>query len=328
MTASDLWKGRNVLVTGCTGFLGPWLVEALLARGCRVVGLMRDATPDSRLFRDGLAAKIVLVKGNVKDLALMERIVGEYEIRTAFHLAAQSIVGIANETPVSTFESNVLGTWNLLEACRRARRVEQVVVASSDKAYGPATRLPYVETDALAGRTPYEVSKSAADLIGQSYWHTYRLPVTVVRCANLFGGGDLNFSRIVPGTIRSGLRGEAPVIRSDGKPLRDYLYVQDGALAYVHLAELMATQASLLGEAFNFSYEQPMGVLDFVKRILALIGREGLEPVVLNQAHGEIPEQYVSSEKARRMLAWRPTVELDDAITRTLAWYRDYFARR
>jgi CDP-glucose 4,6-dehydratase len=301
-------------------------VEALLERGGRLIGLVRDLPSDSRLARDGLGQRITIIRGGVEDLALMEQVLNTYEIRTVFHLAGQSIIGVANKEPVATLESNVRGTWNVLEACRRTPCVEQALVASSDKAYGPAHQLPYLETHPLAGRTPYEVSKSAADLIAQCYWHTYRLPVAIVRCANLFGGGDLNFSRIVPGTIRSGLKGEAPVIRSNGKHLRDYLYVEDAALAYLRVAEAMKADQTVPGEVFNFSYGVPLSVLELVDRILASLGRPDLTPVVLNQATNEIPEQYLSSKKAASRLGWRPTVPMDEALRRTLDWYRRYLA--
>ncbi|OFW30254.1 MAG: hypothetical protein A3I00_05340 [Betaproteobacteria bacterium RIFCSPLOWO2_02_FULL_64_12] len=325
MTAAPLWRERSVLVTGCAGFLGAWLVEALLARESRVVGLVRRATPESRLFWERLAEKVVVVQGDVRDLAPLERVVGEYGIRTVFHLAAQSIVETGREIPVATLESNVQGTWNVLEACRRVGRVEQVLIASSEKASERAGRLVGVEGEVLAGLTPYEASKGAAELIARSYWHTYGLPMAVVRCANLFGGGDLNFTRIVPGTIRAGLRGEPPVIRSDGTPLGDYLYVEDGAMAFLRVAEAMAADPSVSGTVFNFSYDQQTRVLDLVRRILALLGRADLVPVVLNTTRSVVTTTHAGSDDARRRLGWRPAVGMDEAILRTIAWYRRHF---
>jgi len=322
VTAALLWRERRVLVTGCAGFLGAWLVEALLASGSRVVGLVRHAAPESRLFRERLVEKIVVVEGDVRDLALLERAIDEHGIQTVFHLAAQSIVEAGREAPVATLESNVQGTWSVLEACRRVGRMEQVLIASSERASEHAGRLAGIGGEVPGGLTPYEASKVAAELIARSYWQTYRLPVTVVRCANLFGGGDLNFTRIVPGTIRAGLKGEPPVIRSDGTPLRDYLYVEDGAMAFLLVAEAMATDPSVCGTTFTFSYDRQIRVLDLVRRVLALLGRADLAPVVLNTAPSEVSTTPAGREDARRRLGWRPAVGMDEAILRTIAWYR------
>lgn len=323
---------RPVLVTGCTGFLGAWLCDRLAGLGAGVVGLVRDFVPTSRLFggdpgapRQGPPPGVVLVSGDVRDRDLLERVMGEYEIETVFHLAAQTIVGIANRNPVSTFESNVAGTWNVLEAARRSPRVRRVVMASSDKAYGSHDALPYDEGMALRGEHPYDVSKSCADLIARSYFVTYRTPVTVTRCANLYGGGDLNWNRLVPGVIRDAASGRRPVIRSDGTLVRDYLYVEHAVDAYLLTARSMDDQA-VHGEAFNFSTENQMTVLDLTRRILALMGSD-LEPDVRAEAIHEIPHQYLSAEKARRVLGWSARLDLDEGLRRTIAWYRAFLAR-
>jgi len=253
----------------------------------------------------------------------MERSLGEYEIDTVFHLAAQTIVGIANRNPVSTFESNIRGTWALLEACRRSPKVKSIVVASSDKAYGDCDKLPYDETTPLEGRHPYDVSKSCSDLIAQMYAKSYCLPVVITRCGNFYGGGDLNWNRIVPGTIRSILRNERPVIRSDGKFIRDYFYVEEGARAYMHLAEKLAKDSSLIGEAFNFSNELQVTVLELVAKIQKAVG-SNLEPDVRNEASNEIIHQYLSAKKARERLSWAPELSLDDGLVKTVAWYREF----
>src|SRR5947208_1022977 len=251
MTA--FWRDRPTLVTGATGLVGGWVVRRLAEVGANVVCLIRDWVPDCELVRAKLIDRTTVVRGELCDGSRCERVLGEYEIDTVIRLAAQTIVGIANRKPVSTFETNIQGTWALLEACRRSPKVKQIVVASSDKAYGDQEKLPYDESTPLQGRHPYDVSKSCADLIGQTYAHTYRLPVAITRCGNFYGPGDLNWNRIVPGTIRSVLRGERPVIRSDGTHIRDYFYVEDGAAAYLALAEKLAADPSLRGEAFNFS---------------------------------------------------------------------------
>ncbi len=317
------WRDRPTLVTGATGLVGGWLVRHLLAAGADVVCLVRDWVPQCELVRSGLIEQVKVVRGSVASLRGLERLLGEYEIDTVFHLAAQTIVGIANRNPLSTFETNIRGTWLVLEACRRSPTVRQIVLASSDKAYGEQPQLPYTESAPLAGQHPYDVSKSCADLIARCYALTYRLPVCVTRCGNFYGGGDLNWNRIVPGTIRAVLRGQRPVIRSDGRSLRDYLYVEDGAAAYMLLAERLAACPDLAGEAFNFSYESPLAVVELVERILAAMGSE-LVPVIQNHAPHEIRHQYLSAEKARRVLGWSPRFDLAEGLRRTIAWYREY----
>jgi CDP-glucose 4,6-dehydratase len=321
---TDFWRDRPVFVTGASGLLGSWLVQRLLRAGADVVCLVRDWVPQSELVRGGVLDNVKVVRGDVCDRETVERALGEYEIDTVIHLAAQTIVGIANRNPVSTFESNVAGTWTLLEACRRSPKISSVVVASSDKAYGEHEQLPYNEDAPLVGRHPYDVSKSCADLIAQAYASTYDLPVAITRCGNLYGGGDLNWNRIVPGTIRSVLRGQQPVVRSDGQFVRDYFYVEDGAAANMSLAERLASDASLKGHAFNFSNETQVTVLELVERILKSMDSD-LEPEVRNEAVNEIRRQYLSAEKARTVLDWRPLFTLDEGLRATIAWYRDFF---
>src|ERR1700733_5967065 len=328
--ARTFWRDRSVLVTGCTGLLGSWLTSKLVEHEALVVGLIRDWVPESELFRSGVSSEIRVVGGDVQDQATLERLLGEYEVDTVFHLAAQTIVGIANRNPVSTFESNIQGTWNVLEACRRSPSVKSIVVASSDKAYGDQETLPYSEDTPLEGRHPYDVSKSCADLIAQAYGKTYALPVAITRCGNFYGGGDLNWNRIVPGTIRSVLRGERPVIRSNGKFVRDYFYVEDGAAAYMLLAEKLLCNApsitnALRGQAFNFSNEIQVTVLELVDIILKKLN-SSLEPEVRNEASNEIRHQYLSACRARTELGWSPLFTLDEGLNQTISWYREFFA--
>lgn len=321
----SFWRDRPTLVTGATGLVGGFVVRDLLDRGADVVCLIRDDNPHCELVRSGSLRRVRVVRGDLCDQALLERSLGEYEVDTVIHLAAQTIVGIANRNPVSTFESNIRGTWLLLEACRRSPLVKQIVVASSDKAYGEHEQLPYSEDAPLQGRHPYDVSKSCADLICQSYARSFGLPVVVTRCGNFYGGGDLNFTRIVPGTIRSVLRGERPIIRSDGTYIRDYFYVEDGAAAYLHLAQCLAQRPELRGEAFNFSTEIQVTALELVRRIMQLMDAR-TEPIILNQAQNEIRHQYLCAVKARQVLGWKPLFTLDEGLKRTIAWYRDYFS--
>lgn len=323
MTVAGFWDDRNVFVTGCTGILGSWMTRELVARGANVVGLVRDRVPQSLVVNSDEWRRVTTVHGAVEDLDVVERALNEYEIESVFHLAAQTIVGTANRSPLSTFESNIKGTWVLMEAARRTKSVKRIVVASSDKAYGDHATLPYDETFALQGRHPYDVSKSCTDLITQSYHTTFGLPVTITRCGNLYGGGDLNWNRIVPGTIKSLLRGEPPVIRSDGTFIRDYFYVMDAVQAYLALAERM-DDSTLWGEAFNFSNELQITVLQLVDAIRAQMDCMAIEPRVLNEARAEIQHQYLSAAKARRVLAWQPAYSLEQGLRETVAWYRDF----
>jgi len=320
----DFWRDRAVFVTGCTGLLGSALTGALVEAGAEVVGLVRDRVPRTNFDRLGLGDRIVQVRGCIEDYFLLERVLNEYSVETVFHLAAQTIVGIANRNPLATFETNIRGSWNLLEACRRSPWVRRIVVASTDKAYGDQLELPYSEAAPLRGEHPYDVSKSCADLLCRAFWRTYQLPVAVTRCGNLFGAGDLNFSRIIPGTIRSALRGERPVIRSDGRMRRDYFYVADAVDGYLLLAESLE-RPGCQGEGFNFSLENPMTVLEICQRVLRLMGRADLDPDIRNDASGEILDQYLASAKARELLGWRPAHTLDQGLRETIAWYKDYF---
>jgi CDP-glucose 4,6-dehydratase len=319
------WLDRPTFVTGGTGLVGSWLVNRLLESGADVVCLVRDWVPQSELVRTGLIEKVKVVRGDIRDRETLERILGEYEIDTVLHLAAQTIVTIANRNPISTFETNIAGTWNLMEACRRSPKVGQVVIASSDKAYGDQDDLPYDENTPLQGQHPYDVSKSAADLIAHTYAVSYGLPVAITRCGNFYGGGDLNWNRIIPGTIRSILRGQRPVIRSDGQYVRDYFFVEDGAAAYLLLAEQLASRPELKGEAFNFSNEIQVTVSQIVNEILKLMG-SNLRPDIHNEVSNEIRHQYLSAEKARRDLNWHPLFTLDAGLKKTIDWYKDFFA--
>lgn len=319
----DFWLDRTVFITGATGLVGGWLVRRLLHAGADVVCLVRDWVPQSELVRARLIEQVKIVRGDVCDQALLERALNEYEVSTVLHLAAQTIVTIANRNPISTFESNIKGTWSLLEACRMTPTVKQIVVASSDKSYGDHEALPYTEETPLRARHPYDVSKACADVIAQSYAATYSLPIVITRCGNFYGGGDLNWNRIVPGTIRSVLRSEPPVIRSDGQSVRDYFYVEDGAAIYTLLAEQLARRPELSGRAFNFSNEIQVTVLEMVERILRLMNSD-LKPEIRNEAANEIPHQYLSAQRARQILNWKPMFTLDEGLLRTIRWYESF----
>jgi len=325
-TGVGFWHGRNVFVTGATGLLGSWLVQELVERGAKVVCLIRDWVPRSKLISSGALDQVNCVRGQLEDHLLLLRVINEYEVDSVFHLGAQTIVGTATRSPLSTFETNTRGTWNLLEACRLCPRlIERVVVASSDKAYGSHTVLPYTEEAPLLGAFPYDVSKVCADLIALSYNKTFRVPVAVTRCGNLYGGGDLNFNRLIPGTIRAALENQTPVIRSDGKFIRDYFFVKDAVHAYLTLAERLPDER-FAGQAFNFSTETPMSVIDVVRVILKVAGCSHLEYKILNEAHHEIPEQYLDCQKAKRMLSWKSKFTLQEGLGETIEWYRDYFS--
>jgi CDP-glucose 4,6-dehydratase len=310
----------SVFVTGGYGLLGTWLVRALLERGDRVVVLRRDDPSAGALRAEGLEARCEVVPGDVCDGAALERALGDYEVDTVFHLAAQTLVGTANRSPLPTFETNIRGTWVLLEACRRLE-VARVVVAASDKAYGSHDELPYREGFALQARFPYDVSKAATDLIARSYFHTYGLPVAVTRFANLYGGGDLNFSRLVPEAVAASLQGRRPVIRSDGTPERDFLYVEDAAVAYLAIADALGDGAA--GEAFNAGSGQPRSVLDVVSTVCEVAGTD-VEPDIRGHGvpTGEIDRQYVDASKLSDLTGWAPAVTLEEGLWRTVEWYR------
>ena len=320
----QFWLDRPTYVTGGTGLVGSWLVKRLIAAGADVVCLVRDWVPQSEIFRKGWIEQVKVVRGDICDRALQERILGEYEIDTIIHLAAQTIVTIANRNPVSTFETNIAGTWGLLEACRRSPKVGQIIVASSDKAYGDQQTLPYSEDTPLQGQHPYDVSKSAADLIAVTYAKSYNLPVAITRCGNFYGGGDLNWNRIIPGTIRSILRCQRPIIRSDGNFIRDYFYVEDGAAAYMLLAETLAKRPELSGQAFNFSNEIQVTVREIVDQILRLMSSD-LQIEILDEVTNEIRHQYLSASKARELLNWQPLFTLEEGLQKTIDWYKDFF---
>ena len=319
----SFWIDKKVLVTGATGLLGSTLTKELVKNESDVVCLVRDWVPTSELFQKNnfIIDGVDVVSGSITNQQLVERILAEYEIEVVFHLAAQTIVGVANKNPISTFESNIKGSWVVLESCRRSPLVNSIVVASSDKAYG-CQKLPYDENMPLKGIYPYDVSKACVDMISQSYAKTYDLPVSITRCANFYGNGDLNWNRIIPGTIRSILRGQSPIIRSDGEMIRDYLYIEDAANGYMLLAQLLAENNKFKGEAFNFSTGNPTSVIKLVEKILSLMDSD-LMIEIQNHATNEIQEQWLSSEKANKILNWRPSHSLDMGLKKTIKWYEE-----
>lgn len=320
------WRGRRVLVTGATGIVGSWVVKLLLERDATVVALSVDLDPQSELVRSGTVQRIKQVFGSLEDYAAVERAVGVWEVDTVIHLGAQTLVGVAARAPLATFETNIRGTYHLLDACRvHGSMIRSVVVASSDKAYGSSPDLPYTEQTPLRAQHPYDVSKACTDLLAQTYHDTYGLPVLIARCGNIYGGGDLNWTRIVPGTIRSLLRGERPIIRSDGTFVRDYLYVKDAASAYLSLAEAAAT-GTLRGEAVNFGGDAKRTVLEVVGDLQRLTGRGDLAPDIQNTAKAEIREQWLAFDKATRVLGWSPAYTMEQGLIETLDWYRHWFA--
>ncbi len=321
---NSFWSDKRALVTGATGLVGSWLVRALVEQKAQVVALVRDWDPQSELIRSGIIDQVHVVSGSLENYHDLDRAVNEYEIDSVFHLGAQTIVGTALRSPLPTFESNIRGSYNLLEVCRvHSALVKRVVIASSDKAYGESAVLPYTEDMPPLGRHPYDVSKSCADLLAQAYGQTYGLPVVVARCGNIYGGGDLTWSRIIPGTIRSLYFGQPPVIRSDGKFLRDYVYVKDAVKAYLVMAQAL-DQPQVKGQAFNFGPEQPRAVLEIVDALRRLMDKQDLKPVIQNQARGEIRDQSLSFEKARNILGWKPEYGLEEGLRETIDWYKRF----
>ena len=323
----DFWGEKNVFVTGADGFIGSWVAKELVEKNANVVVLVRDLKPDLGFDLHGLRDKITIVKGDLADLSVLQRAMNEYEIESVFHIAAQAIVGIANNSPLSTFESNIKGTWNILEACRLSANVKRIVVASSDKAYGIQKELPYTEKSPLLGTYPYDASKACTDILARSYFATYGLPVAVTRNANTYGGGDMNFSRIVPDAIRCLIEGKPFAVRSDGTPQRDYMYVKDAANAYLILGTALEKK-EIHGEAFNFGTEKPVSVLELFEKLAKIAGKPGQKPQILGQAGHEIGRQFLSAKKAKKMLGWQPKYSLEGGLKETVEWYRKYFSRK
>ncbi len=316
------WDSKNVLITGATGLLGGHLAAKLASEGANAVAIVRDDVPKCFFYLEDIDKQVSVVRGSLEDYFLVERTMNEYEIEAVFHLGAQTIVGTANRSPLSTFEANIKGTWNVLEAARSSKFIKAVVAASTDKVYGESTKLPYTEVDPLSANHPYDVSKACADMLCSSYFKTYGLPVGVTRCGNIFGSGDLNFNRIIPGTIRSLLKKERPEIRSDGKMVRDYVYVEDIVDANILLAEKLLSGKEK-GEAFNFSYGEPQSVLEVVGKVSKAMDSK-LEPRILNQVQNEIPKQYLSNEKAKTRLNWKAKWNFDAGLKKTISWYEKY----
>ncbi len=323
---NGFWSEKNVFVTGADGFIGSWVAKGLVEQGAKVVVLVRDLKPGLGFELQGIKDKVTIVKGDLVDFASLERPINEYEIDSVFHIATQAIVGIANSSPLSTFESNIKGTWNLMEACRLHDKVKRIVVASSDKAYGVQKKLPYTEDSPLHGLFPYDASKACTDILARSYFATYGLPVAVTRNANTYGGGDMNFSRIIPDAIRCLLEGKKFVIRSDGTPQRDYMYVKDAANAYLTLGQAL-DKKEIRGEAFNFGTQTPVNVLELFAKIAKVMGKPNEKPQVLGQAKNEIDRQYLAIDKAKKFLGWTPKYSLEDGLKETVGWYKDFFAK-
>jgi len=323
------WKDRNVLITGITGFVGTWLAKDLVEKGANVVGFVRDEIKSMPIETMGIYDKLaVIAKGDIVDYNSVKRVFDEYDVDTCFHLAAQAIVGDANNDPTKTFRVNILGSWNILEAVRTSETVKRLVFASTDKAYGEPIKVPITENHPLLAAYPYDASKACAELLARTYFTTYGLPVSVTRCCNIYGGGDLNFSRIITGTIKSIIFGQNPIIRSDGTPVRDFIYIKDAVNAYVVLAQNMG-KSGVDGEAFNFGSNAPINMLDFVNKIIKVSGRTKLRPDVqgTRKPHAEIDEQYLSNEKARRILGWTPKFDLESGLKETIKWYENYFSK-
>ena len=324
----SFWANRSVLVTGATGLVGSWLVRDLLDKGAHITALILDSDPNSELIRSGDIKSISVVNGDLRNYKDVARATFINDCSEVFHLGAQTIVGTALTDPLSTFESNIQGTWNVMEAARQSRgSVKSVVVASSDKAYGSSEILPYLENFPLHGDGPYDVSKSCTDLIAQSYGSTYGIPVTVARCGNIYGGGDLNWSRIIPGTIRDLIGDKRPVLRSDGTFVRDYVHVDDIVSAYLNLSEVSQAKG-INGGAFNFSRDEPLSVLDLYREISTIVAGTYVEPEIQNTAKSEIKDQHLDSSKAKSILGWESKVTLEQGLTKTVSWYKSYLGRK
>lgn len=325
----SFWKKKRIFITGANGFVGSWLTKVLVEAEAQVVVLIKEEIPGSILDEKKFCSKLkAVIRGNLVDYGLVESIFRKYKPDTCFHLAAQAIVGRANQSPLPTFESNITGTWNVLEAARNYG-IGRMVVTSSDKAYGEHDRLPYSEEDSLLALHPYDASKACCDILARTYAHTYDLPIAVTRCANIYGGGDLNFSRIIPDTIRSVLHKKNPIIRSDGTPLRDYIYIEDVVRAYLTLAEKVRNK-KIRGEAFNFGTEKPISVLDLVNKIIKISGEKGVKPIIMGKGKlkGEIDKQYLAIRKAQNLLGWQPKYDLEKGLRKTISWYQNFFRSR
>jgi CDP-glucose 4,6-dehydratase len=322
---NNFWDSKNVFVTGADGFIGSWVAKTLVEKNANVIVVVRDIKVRSNIDVMNLRGKVTIVQGDILDYPLMERVINEYDIDTVFHLAAQALVGIANKSPISTFNTNIRGTWNILEACRKIGTVKRIVVASSDKAYGVHKELPYTEEAPLHGLYPYDASKACADILSRSYFVSYGLPVAVTRNANTYGGGDMNFSRIIPDGICSTLKGKRLEIRSDGTPERDYMYIKDAVSGYLTLAEQL-NRKEVQGQAFNFGTETPISVLDLFNKIIKLIGKD-IKPKVLGTATNEIDRQYLGIEKVKKVLSWTPKYSLDEGLKETIEWYKEFLEK-
>ena len=319
------WQEKNVLVTGADGFIGSWLAKTLIEKEANVITIVRDIKKENNLDVLGIRKKITIIPGDLINFSVVERAINEYNIDTCFHLAAQAIVGSANKSPLTTFESNIKGTWNVLEACRLNNSVKRIIVASSDKAYGQQKKLPYTEESPLLGFYPYDASKACVDILSTCYFKTYNLPLAITRNANTYGPVDLNFSRIIPDIINSIIKGKQPIIRSDGTPERDYMYIKDAVNGYLTLAENLHRK-EVIGQAFNFGTETPVSVLDLYNKIIKLMGND-IKPKILGEAKNEIDRQYLSIKKAKEILNWQPKYSIDIGLKETIEWYLNYFKK-
>ena len=323
MKNANFWKGKNVLVTGADGFIGSWVAKTLIEKDANVITIIRDIKKKNNIDILNLKNNIDIIPGDLVNYDNCSRTINEYNIDTVFHIAAQAIVGPANKSPLSTFESNIKGTWNVLEVCRLNDNVKRIVVASSDKAYGQQKNLPYTEESPLLGYYPYDASKACADILARCYFKTYSMSLAITRNANTYGPADMNFSRIIPDTIKSIIEGKQPVIRSDGSFERDYMFIKDAVRSYLTLAENLHRK-EIIGQAFNFGSEEKISVLDLFKKILKIMGKEDVKPKILGQAKNEIDRQYLSIEKAKKLLNWSPKYNIDEGLRETLGWYRAY----